>query len=138
MTDTVLEHNLDDVEEIRNHPTGWYRGTVVGYKVGVIPNEDQKQYADIEFRADAALSDQDLTGVELNRIVRGRVMLTAESAKYAKKQLREFGIDLTGLSYKDALEAAVGKDVDFYVEPDAYAAKRGRDIVKVSRWKPTE
>lgn len=137
MTDlSILDTNLDEVQEPRQAPPGHYLATATNFKVDKIPNEKETPYADIEFRLNEALDGQDLTGVNLNRPIYGRIWLTADSLGRAKQELRKFGNPIEGTNLRAALEQIVGCVVKVKVDLDKRAADRGYDKRLVANWEP--
>jgi hypothetical protein len=121
MTDlSLMDMNIDDVQESRDLPPGGYVATVTNYKSDKIPNEKQTEYVDVEFRILEAVDGQDLAGVNLNRPVYGRIWASPAAAGAAKKELNKFGVDVTGLKFKDAFDKIVGATVRVQVGADKY------------------
>jgi hypothetical protein len=134
MTDlAALDMNVDDVQEARTTPPGGYLAVVSNFKSDKLANEKETPFVDVEFRLQDATDGQDLTGVNLNRPVYARIFMTTDALPLAKKQLKEFGVDISGLSFKEAFEKIVGATVKVQVGFDPYYLKnrqQERPIVK--------
>lgn len=128
MSKSLLDTNVDSIEDIRNHPSGRYEGKVVSVKFG---EYEDKQTVDLAFRATAALDDQDLSGVEMNRMLYHRIWLSADNLRYVKRDLARAGVDLTSGTLRDSISNLEGADVEMSVGIDDYDKKKGRDIPKV-------
>lgn len=136
MTDlSVLDMNIDDIVEPREAPDGEYIAQVSGVKFDRIPNEKQTPYADLEFKLISPQGDQDLTGVNLNRPVLGRLWLSKDAVGGAKRDLKKFGVDVSGLPLKEAFEKVIGETAVVKVIRDDYAAKKGRDRAIIQNWR---
>jgi len=115
MSNNILDLNVDTVDDIKDHPPGKYKGVVTGYKVD--KNTNDKQFIVVEFKAQEALEDQDLTGVEMNRTLRGeRLFLTDSAVKYTKSALARISKP-TG-SFADWFETLVGQEVVFELKTE--------------------
>ena len=110
MSNDILDLNVDSIDDIKDHPPGRYKGVVTGFKVD--KNANDKQFVFLDFKAQEALEGQDLSGVELNRTLRGeRLFLTESAIKYTKNALKNIATP-TG-TIAEWLESMVGVEVVF-------------------------
>lgn len=128
MTKSLLDTNVDSVEDIREHPHGKYLGKIIQVEYKEIG--DEKELVSISFRADTAI-DLDLTGVELNRRLYHEVWITPNSIKMAKKGLKEAGVPMDTGTFRSALSSIEGSDAEFTVGVDAYNKGKGNLRPKV-------
>jgi uncharacterized protein (DUF1778 family) len=133
MSDDILDLAPTEIEDIRNHPDGRYKGVMVDYEIGKSPSG--KQYVQFFFRAEEALEGQDLTGVELNRRLRSeRQWLTREAAKYTKQRLTQFGVQEAD-SMRQWIEDCVGANVTFNLETKASETNPEKSYQNVTSWR---
>lgn len=132
----VLDSNMDEIIEPRTAPDGEYIALTTGVEFDKIPNAKETPYADVEFKLVEPLNGQDLTGVNLNRPVTGRIWLSKDALGQAKRQLKSFGIDTAGEKLRDSFDKIVGTTVVVKVVRDSYQAKKGRDVASVYEWRP--
>lgn len=133
---SILDKNIDDVVEPRRAPDGEYLAIVAGVKFDKIPNEKETPYADLEFRLQSPMDNQDLTGVNLSRSVYGRVWLSDNAIGGAKRDLKKFGVDVAGLKLRDAFEKIIGATAAVRVQQNKYKYdKKGVDEAEVGSWR---
>jgi hypothetical protein len=120
MTKSMLDTNLDTVQEIRELPAGKYVGRVISYKS---EDQDERTKISLAFKVLEAVGDADLTGVNLNRYVYKTIIITEKSNQYVKKDLIEAGLDVAGLTYKEIFSSLEGQDVEFSVAADPWHKK---------------
>lgn len=128
MTKSLLDTNVDAVEDIREHPHGKYLGKIIQVEFKEIG--DEKELVSISFRADTGI-DLDLTGVELNRRLYNEVWITPSSLKMAKKNLKESGVPMDRGTFRESLTSIEGSEAEFTVGVDAYNKARGNLRPKV-------
>lgn len=104
MSEDLLDKNTDDIEKVREHPTGKYRGHLMGATYS--KNEKGTNIIDLEFTLDEPLDGQDMTGVETARKLRHRIFLSEANQKYVVSDLEKAGVPIAGKSIKQALEEA--------------------------------
>jgi len=137
MTDlSILDKNMDEIVEPRRVPDGEYVALVTGVKFDKFPPPKETPYADIEFKVQSAMDNQDLTGVNLNKSVYGRSWLSENALGGTKRDLKKFGVEIEGLKLRDAFDRIIGSTVVVRIEQDKYQYdKKGRDIAVVSSWR---
>lgn len=117
----MLEQNLDDVVATRALPPGRYAGNIISWKQSKTATGTEK--ASLAFRVKEALTDTDLSGVELNKFVYMDVWLTDNTKKRNKTMFVNANIDSDGKSYKEIFDSLESADVVFEVGADDWAQK---------------
>jgi hypothetical protein len=131
-SDDILDLNPADVETIRNHPDGKYKGVVVDYVIE--KNANGKQFVKFSFKAEEAAEGQDLTGVELNRrLYSEQLYLTKDAAKYTKQRIANFNVPEAS-TMREWIESVVGTTVVFNLETKTNE-KSGKEYRTVTNWR---
>jgi hypothetical protein len=132
-----LDLNLDNVDDIKDIPLGWYAGVIADTKLDKSKSEDPKPFARFAFRAQQALDDQDLTGVELNRMIYSTDQwLSPKAAPIFKKRMTESGFEPAG-NISEWLKSLHLRPVHFRVGIEERTTKSGekRQNVRVLEFK---
>lgn len=123
-----LTIDLDNVETIKDIPTGWYAGVIADTVVGKSKSEEPKPFAKFRFRAQEPLNDQDLTGVELNRMIDSTDQwLSPKALPVFKKRMTDAGFEPSG-DLSAWLKSLHLQAVHFRVDYDSYTNKSGQKI----------
>lgn len=122
---SLIDKNLDDVTDLKKHPAGRYSGKIVSGKFK--QKDDEKYSLSIAFRADEALDDVDLEGVQMTSYVYYNAMVTEKSLPIVKRDLKNAGVNLDGVSLKAAIAELEGQEAEFEVGVTKYDRDNGRD-----------
>jgi hypothetical protein len=123
-----LNIDLDNVEDIKDIPTGWYSGVIADATVGKSKSEEPKPFAKFRFRAQEALENQDLTGVELNRMIDSTDQwLSPKALPIFKKRMADAGFTPSG-DLSAWLKGLHLQPVHFKVGYDSYTNKAGQKV----------
>ena len=110
---------------LRSTPAGRYAGRLISAKFK--QKEEDKYNVSLQFRADEALDDVDLDGVQMNQYLYMFQVVTEKSLPIFKKTLKEAGVEVDGKSLKAALAEIEGSDVTFTVGVSKFDQERGKD-----------
>lgn len=122
---SLIDKNLDEVVDLKKHPSGRYTGKIIATKFK--KKDDDKYGLSISFRADAALDDVDLEGVQMNQLLWYNQMVTEKSLEIVKKNLKSYGVEVAGRSLRSALAEVEGAEVEMTVGVSKYDRENGRD-----------
>lgn len=122
---SLIDKNLDEVVDLKKHPSGLYRGKIVSGKFK--QKDDEKYSMSISFRADEALSDVDLEGVQMNQYLYFNQIITEKSLPIVKRNLKQWGVNLEGVSLKAAISELEGQEAEFEVGVSKYDQENGRE-----------
>lgn len=123
-----LNIDLDNIEDIKDLPTGWYSGVIADTKLAKTKSEEPKDYVRFAFRASDALESQDLTGVELNRMVYSTdQFVSPKAAPIFKKRMTEGGFEPAG-NLTEWLKSLHLRPVHFRVGFDVRKKSDGTEI----------
>jgi len=136
---------LDEIENTRYHPPGRYRGYITGWESGVAGTGTE--YIVFSLKANEALSGQDMSGVQMERILDSRRFYLKPGSKVntqfwdavrnAMPNFKEHIRATTGkeeVETRDAAELIVGTEVDFDYLPETNK-QTGKEYISVQRWK---
>lgn len=133
---SILDKNIDEIQEPRRAPDDDYVAIVVGVKFDKFPPPKETPYADIEFKLQTPMGNQDMTGVNLGKSVYGRSWLTDAAIGGTKRDLKKFGVDVSGVKLRDAFDRIIGATCVVTVRQNEYKYnKKGIDEAEVRAWR---
>lgn len=129
-----LNIDFDNVEDIKDLPTGNYSGVIADTKIDKTKGgngKDPKPYVTFFFRPTEALDGQDLEGVELNRMIRSADQFVSPKAvPVFKKRMKDAGFEPTG-DLRDWLQSLHGEEVRFTVGLEKRTRQDGSEVANL-------
>lgn len=127
----ILDEDASSVVEPRNAPEGRYLATYVNYERS--KNSKGNTIVEMNWRLDSPLENQDMTGVNLGRLLPQNIVVTENTRPYIKRDFH------TGFNYEPAakpsqwFEDNIGKQAVVIVSYDKWwKEKRGVEKPVVS------
>mgnify|MGYP003644947357 CR=1 FL=1 len=117
----ILDLDTTNIVEPRNPPPGRYLATYVNYDF--TNNAKGTVFGAMNWRLESPLENQDMTGVNLGRLLEGKVILTENTVPYIKRDFRNAFAYEPAEKPKQWFEDNVGKQAVVVIGFDAWWKK---------------